>query len=166
MRHLDRACRNSLSLLHKVWDLSCEVFKAGGDSTAADCNHLEAPLLTGLGQDQSKTRAAPEQPCASPRAVASSQHGSLRVTKLLTCHPRASMSILESSMAFYDQPVEVPLQSMDQSSHSPTQIQRKESDSLLDMGAGGRGGKVTLWKNMCDGKYCRLCKTPAATTSW
>lgn len=47
------------------------------------------------------------------------------------------MSILESSMAFYDQPVEVPLQSMDQSSHSPTQIQRKESDSLLDMGAGG-----------------------------
>lgn len=49
------------------------------------------------------------------------------------------MSILESSMAFYDQPVEVPLQSMDQSSHSPTQIQRKELDSLLDMGAGGEG---------------------------
>lgn len=60
VRHLDRACRNSLSLLQKVWDLSFEVFKAGGDSTAADCNHLEAPSLTGLGRDQSKTRAAPQ----------------------------------------------------------------------------------------------------------
>ena len=75
--------------------------KSGGDLTTGGWNRLQPPSLTRLGQDESKTRACrPEHlHVASPYDLASSQHGGLRVTGLLTCHLRTpSMSIPASTL--------------------------------------------------------------------
>lgn len=57
VRNLDRACMNSLSLLHNVFDLSWENLEGGGDSIIEGCNYLQPPSLTGLGSHEWKTGA-------------------------------------------------------------------------------------------------------------
>lgn len=76
-------------------------------TTTGGWNCLQAPSLTRLDWDESKTRAC--RPgrlyVASPYDSASSQHGGLRITGLLTCHLRTpSMSIPASTLLLMTKP--------------------------------------------------------------